>query len=689
MGGKKKSRMGEKKSILIGTNYHPHDWDRERWPVDINLMRDSGFNAVRVGHLCWDSFEPEDGIYTFEWFDEVMDLFYRAGFKVFLDISIHPAPVWVHKKCPGVNIVSRTGTKQASLRRYMEDMADPEYQHYAFRFTEVFIERYKDHPALYAFSMCNEIGSGRMSFSEYSRQRFIGWLKRKYGTIEALNHAWSTQRWCRRLSSFEDIVFPENEISVAMPEARLDMRRFFSDGLVDFMQKFSRIIKRLAPGIPYTTNLYPGAREIGYDYLNSADTFMDYPGMGYYPGFDVDGDMQKYFYTIIKENLNELGKPLWFLEFQTGKEGIWYGPEGYTYMQLMSALLNRGEVFLAWTWRTMYSGEEQFYYGLLGHDGIPGPNLNEFKRAAADMKKLERYGFPYMPEPEVALAFDYDSWWFSQFHPGRFKTGYTHLIMNAQKALTDVNVEWNMISMKKMKQAYKLVIIPNHIVIDAETAEAVREYVRNGGCVVMTAETGMVDGNGHAHTSPHPGLLADVFGVRAAGFYRTDMPWSFSEKTERKNNQENVRESVEVSFGDEKVVTDTAYYEVLELKGAKKFAGFTGKDITAVSVNQYGEGSAYYVAVETDRKVLTKTLDFITEKLGIRREIELPDGIQGREISKGQFFLVNTTDHEINVKLPVKGKRVLDAEDFTGEMVLGGYQSELIVSTSNDGRNNV
>lgn len=670
--------------MLIGANYHPHDWDRKRWPVDINLMRDAGFNAIRVGHLCWDSFEPEDGTYTFEWFDEIMELLYEAGFKVFLDISIHPAPIWVHQKCPGVNITSRSGTEQASLHRYMEDMADPEYQHYAFRFAEIFIERYKNHPALYAFSMCNEIGSGRMSFSEYSRKRFIDWLEKRYGTIDELNKAWSTQRWCRRLLSFDDVVFPENEISVAMPEARLDMRRFFSDGLVDFLQKFSRIIKNLAPEIPYTTNLYPGAKEIGYDYLNSADTFMDYPGMGYYPDFDMDGDMQKYFLTIIKEDLNELGKPLWFLEFQTGKEGIWSGPKGYTYMQLMLGLLNRGEVFLAWTWRTMYSGEEQFYYGLLGHDGLPSPNYEEFKRAAADLKKLEHYSFPYMPKPEVALAFDYDSWWFSQFHPRQFKTGYTYLIMNAHEALTAANVEYNMVSIKKMKNTYKLVVIPNHIVIDAETAEAVREYVKTGGCVVMTATSGMVDGNGHAHTSLHPGLLADVFGIRIAGFYRTDMPWSFSQETAKHSNQGKEREMVEISIDGNKVVTDIDYYEVLELNGAKEVAKFVGKDMTAVSVNKYGTGCAYYVATETDKNVLSKTLDFIMKDLGIERELELPEGVQGRKISEGQYFLVNTMNHDISVKLPVKGKCVLDEQDFTGEMVLRAYCSELIITTSNN-----
>ena len=110
-------------SLYIGTNYHPHDWNAERWKTDVQLMKQAGFTTVRLGHLCWDSYEPEDGVYTFEWFDEVMDLFAQAGIGVVLDVSMRPAPVWVHKLCPGCNIYDKSGNLQPSIRRYMEDVS--------------------------------------------------------------------------------------------------------------------------------------------------------------------------------------------------------------------------------------------------------------------------------------------------------------------------------------------------------------------------------------------------------------------------------------------------------------------------------------------------------------------------------------------------------------------------------------
>ena len=84
-------------TLYVGTNYHPHDDKNiEKIKRDIQLMKAAGFNAVRMGHLAWDSYEPSEGKFDFAWFDKVMDLMNEAGIKVMLDIAIHPAPLWLH-----------------------------------------------------------------------------------------------------------------------------------------------------------------------------------------------------------------------------------------------------------------------------------------------------------------------------------------------------------------------------------------------------------------------------------------------------------------------------------------------------------------------------------------------------------------------------------------------------------------
>ncbi|MBN2807367.1 MAG: beta-galactosidase, partial [Prolixibacteraceae bacterium] len=184
--------------LYVGANYHPHDDKNiDKINTDIQLMKEAGLNVVRLGHLAWDSYEPTDGVFDFEWFDEVMDLLDEAGIKVILDIAIRPAPIWLHQKFPSIDVVDANGNKQYPNHRYMDDVGDPNYQQYALRFTDAISKRYANHPALLAFGIDNESGDGPISYSETVRLRFVEWLKAKYSNLDNLNNAWATHRWSR------------------------------------------------------------------------------------------------------------------------------------------------------------------------------------------------------------------------------------------------------------------------------------------------------------------------------------------------------------------------------------------------------------------------------------------------------------------------------------------------------------
>ena len=70
----------------MGTCYQPIDRSPEQIDQDIAIMKRAGFNVVRMGDLSWDSFEPSQGKFTFEWFDRIMDKMQANGIRVILDI---------------------------------------------------------------------------------------------------------------------------------------------------------------------------------------------------------------------------------------------------------------------------------------------------------------------------------------------------------------------------------------------------------------------------------------------------------------------------------------------------------------------------------------------------------------------------------------------------------------------------
>ena len=110
----------------------------------------------------------------------------------------------------------------------MDDISDPNYVREVGILADAMTKRYAHHPAVIAVGYDNEIGNGFMSYSEADRQRFIAWLKKKYGTIEELNKAWATQRWSRRLNSFEDVDLPLAD-GPGPSERYLDLHRYWSD----------------------------------------------------------------------------------------------------------------------------------------------------------------------------------------------------------------------------------------------------------------------------------------------------------------------------------------------------------------------------------------------------------------------------------------------------------------------------
>ncbi len=171
-------------------------------------MKQAGFNVVRMGDLSWDAFEPQEGQFTFEWFDAILDQMQAAGIRVVLDIPGEPAPTWLHKHYPGVDIVDQNGTRLNAATRYWDNISDPDYRRLAKRLADRMLQRYAKHPAVIAIGYDNEIGNGRMSYSAADRDRFVAWLQQRYGTIAALNKAWATQRWSRRINDWSEVDSP-------------------------------------------------------------------------------------------------------------------------------------------------------------------------------------------------------------------------------------------------------------------------------------------------------------------------------------------------------------------------------------------------------------------------------------------------------------------------------------------------
>ncbi|WP_339783793.1 beta-galactosidase [Paenibacillus sp. FSL R7-0313] len=668
--------------LYAGANYHPHDWPRERWQHDIDLMREASFTIVRLGHLCWDSFEPSEGNYTFAWFDEVMTLFEKAGIQVILDIATRPAPSWLHRKYPEISLSAPSGLRMEAQTRYMEDVGHPTFQEYAYDFARKLVMRYRHHPALYAFGLCNELGSGAPSYSNAARDRFEVWLRNKYATVEQLNEAWTAQRWSRKLNSFSDVVLPISGQVKGAPERLLDMARFYSDETLAYMQGLSDIVRELAPDVRETTNHWSENPGYGFDYLKQYREMIDLPGIGFYPGTNPE-DKQALTAAcfFMDHRIGELDRPIWCLEFQTGDFGGYASPPGAMRMYAYLSLIHRAQAVCAWTWRTMLGGEEQYVFGLVDHDGIPGWKYDEFARIAQEFKRLQDLDMPRKTNPDIAIAYSFETLKVMAGNPSYYKTDYTGQVLQAYSALEQSNLDCNIVNLRSLHQNYKLIIVPGHAIMDEESAATLRAFVEQGGTVIMTAYSAKVTANNQVFDTTLPGGLSDVFGIRCGAFVRTrsHTPWENAgglEKTELGLE----REKPVIVMDSENIQPDIDYYEILEPRTASVIASFTNtrESSPAVTCNKYGQGQAIYVALPANTTFMSALLHRVYPTLGIAKGPATPSGVVARHLDNTNTLYVNTTGKSQTVPLQETAVGILSGQTMVSELKLEPYDAEII-----------
>ena len=650
--------------LYVGANYHPHD-DKDMCKIenDIRLMKEAGFTCVRLGHLAWDSYEPRDGEYDFEWFDVVMDRFAEAGIGVILDIPTRPAPLWLHNKYPSIDIVDENGNHLYSNHRYMEDMGDPDFQEYALRLVDVMTRRYAEHPALMAFGIDNEPGDGPISYSETVRQRFIKWLQAKYNDLDTLNEVWDTQRWSRKVGQWDEIGLPQSWLGA--PEKKLDFRRFVSEEVGGFYDKFLDVVNENAPGVLTNTNAWYYSPKKYFDYVPIVYSGkMTRNGFGFYPGNSLKtnwGVMDNVF-GITRVQF-EAETPFWCTEFTTMT-----AVPGAVRKAAYATLLYGNQLICGWTWQSMHGGEEQYLQGMLDWDGIPNRKYYEYKKIASEFAKLSEY-FPYKLDAEVALAYSFDSHMassaFPETHEQQVQKAFDHMIYR--------NMDCRMIDIDRSDLDYKLVIIPGYTVMTESTAEKIRNYVQDGGTVLMTSNSAVVDETGKVFQTTRPGYLSEMFGIRVASYEETSVMNEIS-------CDGSVGNHLTVKLGGKESKAESVRYDVLYPMTAEVMGQIVSLPDTPVifTCNQFGKGKAYYLGLPSGCGLIGDIIDGLIQELGITPGPDVPEGVMARRIDDSHYLYLNVSDTVKNIEIEGKAKGILTVKTYKNICPVPPYEAEFV-----------
>ena len=637
--------------LYVGVDYYPEHWPKERWETDVRLMRDAGFNVVRLAEFSWVLLEPMEGVYRFEWLDEVLALLDRYGIKAVLGTPTAAVPAWVARKYPETLAMQPNGQRYTWGARKDYSLSSGTYRLLSERITRAMAEHFAATPNVIGWQTDNEF-AGPQDFSETSRIDFQDWLRRKYVALDSLNHSWGTHFWGHIIGDWAEITIPDCTGEgtwdiTGNPGACLDWRRFNSWLNARFQADQVAILRAVNPEWFITHNLMGLNPTISYYELGRD---LDFVSWDNYPA--LSRSSQPYAASMAADLMRGIKqKNFWIMEQTAGPLG-W---ATFSNTPLPGEMRKIGYQQLAhgadgqlwFRWRTATAGREQYWHGLLGHDGKPLRRYREATQVVREYRSLEKMLEGTTVQAEVAIVYDYESIWSLASQPGYAGNDYLTAVARYYNALFRAGINVDLIDPDADISRYKLVLAPDLAILPDERARKLTAFVAGGGVLMADARTGVKDEHNLAHERTLPGLLSHVLGIAIEEYGALD--------------DRVYRVVSDGLFAD--TLTAIDYVDWVTPTTAEVVASYDGwplEPFAAVTRHEAGGGIAWYVGtVFREDSFYDALIDRLLRDAGVERWVTLPAGVEAsvrQGSGKKLVFLINHTEVEQRVAItPGKG----------------------------------
>lgn len=584
--------------LLHGGDYNPDQWldYPEILNQDIDAMQKAHLNTVTLGVFAWDALEPTEGHYEFGWLDDAFDRIEKINGHVILATPSGARPQWLSHDYPEVNRVDDRLQRHSHGFRHDHCYSIPIYRQKVAAIDAQLAKRYAHRPSLIMWHVSNEF-SGEC-YCELCQANWRAWLQKKYGSLKALNDAWLMSFWSGTYTSWEQIQAPSALASQKVHGMALDWRRFTTDMTIDFYDAEVKILKAENPQVPATTNFMaeaPAKTDFiplqGLDYAKFAQ-HVDLVAWDEYPQWENPDEslattaLKAAFVHDVYYGLKE--QPFLVMESTPGRvnspvakakrpgvhalssfQQIAHGSIGSLYFQIRQARAN----------------SEKFHSAVIGHDGSTQSRI--FKEVAAYGDRLTKLG-AIAKQPRnarVAIIYDWPSLWAQNREAafGRDRKRYFQTLEQHYDYFWTHDIPVTVLPSDHDFSNYDLVIAPMLYVGTPDLRERLAAYVADGGQLVGTYFTDVVDD----HDSVNLGewSLAKLFGVH------------LEELDSMYPQERNGMHFADADF----VVHDFA--QLVSVTTAKTLGTYTEDfyaGTPALTVNHFGAGTAYYLAARCE-----------------------------------------------------------------------------------------
>ncbi|MDA1277843.1 MAG: beta-galactosidase [Verrucomicrobia bacterium] len=650
--------------MYFGADYYPEHWvfpyagtveePEARWEIDAKLMSAAGINVVRMGEFGWGISEPEEGKFSFEWLRRAMDLMRKYEIQVVLGTPTAAPPLWLSRKHPEILPIDEQGHKRFPGTRRAYCLNSDVYWDYSKRIVRAMVSALGNHPQLIAWQIDNGIGAHDtdVSFNEETRRDWIAWLRAKYETLDRLNGMMGTRFWGQVICDWNEVPMPMAAPTVHNPALVTDWRRFCSDTCVAYVRMQADLLRELTPQIPVTTSMRSPDHKFDHFDMAGAVDFVSVVSNATIRAKSGENACEIDMLRSLKKD--DIRTPdgdhgFWVIE-QKAAQVNWQAVNSLVrpgVVRLFSyQLISRGAAGVFYFfWRQPRIGSEKFYGGILSHDGSNKSRVyKEISQIGEEIKSLAPVLKGTRVVSDVCILHSHDNEW--TLRQPRQPNSHFSLREHIQlfyNAFHDRNISVDFAHPTEDLSKYKLVIAPSLHLLAGGEADLLKLYVQNGGTLVGTFNTGLVDEHCIAPDTGYPHDLTDVFGMEVMEF--DPLP----------PNEDN-HLTFKGSFPTSHLHPARIWCDLIEPKGCQILANYSKDFYTgqaAMTMNTYGLGSAIYIGTMSHQYFYYDLVVWLRQKCSLFPLLKVPDTV---EVSMRQkentqvYFLLNHQHSSVRIQ---------------------------------------
>lgn len=634
----------------LGASYYPESWGIDRLATDIDLMKDAGVNMVRMGEFAWCEMEPEEGVFDFSLFREVIDVLAENDIDVMMCTPTAAPPAWLIQNYPETLMLDVNGRHARHGRRQHCCYGSEVFRRLSFRIADELSKALSDCENIPVWQIDNELGQRSFGFChcENCHREFRTYLIRKYETLDNLNRSWKNEFWSHKYSDWEQIELAFFNGNHAVSRV-LDSMRFYQKTIKNYASFQVGALRKNIPGVEITTN-----NPIGCMDLYSIYSEFDHAAGDLY--WHVHDSSNK----ALRLSLCRSFKKKKFFIAETG-----FGSDVYPCSKRFEkARLNmwrsfaHGSVsYLFFRWRPPLGGQEQVVAGLISPSGKPRRNYQIAKKMFQEIETYkDNIGDFQPPVAQVAIMRDSDVDVSYMQHRWGHSINYDGIINDVYNQMHMRNIAVDFISPRDSMERYKLLILPSQRITHVETAKRIKKFIRSGGVVWALGECHTADENANFTLMGSPHSLLDEFGVNIEfGVLVSDNGEAVDNKASGVINGNEIHAEIKKGW-----IAD------LDSTGADVLLRFSDGYYSgqpAVTINKRQNGRAIYQGVsDAPPNLLSEVSRLAIDESGVDYRRDCPSGVEIIDCGR-IIFILNNNERALTFKYPVDN----------GEVVLGTF----------------